>query len=98
VRGCRLIAEKIKELRKARGWSQSELARRLDISRTGVSSWEQGLSMPSSSALIDLAKVFSVSVDCILGVEALDTVDVTGLDEREVAILTELADNFRNQE
>ena len=35
-----LLAEKITELRKKQGWSQEELAQKLDISRQSVSKWE----------------------------------------------------------
>ena len=80
-----MIAEKIKALREARGWSQAELSRRLGITRNGVNSWEQGLSMPSPACLVDLAKVFGVSTDYLLGLERLTTVDVTGLADRDVA-------------
>lgn len=90
-----MIAERIKELRQARGWTQADLARRLSITRNGVNSWEQGLSMPSPASLVDLARLFSVSTDYLLGVERLNTVNVTGLDERDVAILAELADRLR---
>lgn len=82
-----MIAEKIKALREARGWSQAELSRRLGITRNGVNSWEQGLSMPSPACLVDLAKVFGVSTDYLLGLERLTTVDVTGLADRDVAVL-----------
>ena len=92
-----MIAEKIKKLREARGWSQAELARRLSVTRNGVNSWEQGLSMPSPACLVDLAKVFSVSTDYLLGIENLDSVNVTGLSDREVALLTEMADMLRNK-
>ena len=51
-----MIAEKIKALREARGWSQAELSRRLGITRNGVNSWEQGLSMPSPACLVDLPR------------------------------------------
>lgn len=90
-----MIAERIKELRQARGWTQADLARRLSITRNGVNSWEQGLSTPSPASLVDLARLFSVSTDYLLGVEPLATVNVTGLDERDVAILAELADRLR---
>lgn len=90
-----MIAERIKELRQARGWTQADLARRLSITRNGVNSWEQGLSMPSPASLVDLARLFSVSTDYLLGVERLNTVNVAGLDERDVAILAELADRLR---
>ena len=107
-----MIAERIKELRQARGWTQADLARRLSITRNGVNSWEQGLSTPSPASLVDLARLFSVSpaslvdlarlfsvsTDYLLGVEPLNTVNVTGLDERDVAILAELADRLRQHE
>ena len=89
-----MIAERIKELRQARGWTQADLARRLSITRNGVNSWEQGLSTPSPASLVDLARLFSVSTDYLLGVEPLHTVNVTGLDERDVTILAELADRL----
>ena len=90
-----MTAERIKALREARGWTQAELARRMNITRNGVNSWEQGLSMPSPACLVDLSKVFSVSTDYLLGVERLETVNVTGLDEKDVAILAQLADRLR---
>ena len=90
-----MTAERIKALRDARGWTQAELARRMNITRNGVNSWEQGLSMPSPACLVDLSKVFSVSTDYLLGVERLETVNVTGLDEKDVAMLAQLADRLR---
>ena len=67
----------------------------MNITRNGVNSWEQGLSMPSPACLVDLSKVFSVSTDYLLGVERLETVNVTGLDEKDVAMLAQLADRLR---
>ena len=90
-----MTAERIKALREARGWTQAELARRMNITRNGVNSWEQGLSMPSPACLVDLARVFSVSTDYLLGVERLETVNVTGLDGKDVAMLAQLADRLR---
>ncbi len=72
-----MTSAKIKSLRVARGWTQSELARRLGVTRNGVNSWEQGLSIPSPVCLVELAKTFSVSTDYLLGVEKLDAVNVT---------------------
>ncbi len=90
-----MTSERIKALREARGWTQAELARRLNITRNGVNSWEQGLSMPSPACLVDLAKLFSVSTDYLLGVERLETVNVTGLKEEDIALLAQLADRLR---
>lgn len=91
----KMTAERIKVLRETRGWTQAELARRLSITRNGVNSWEQGLSMPSPACLVDLAKLFSVSTDYLLGVERLDAVNVTGLNEEDIALLAQLADRLR---
>ena len=91
----KMTSERIKALREARGWTQAELARRLSITRNGVNSWEQGLSMPSPACLVDLAKLFSVSTDYLLGVERLETVNVTGLNEEDIALFAQLADRLR---
>lgn len=53
-----MTADRIRALREARGWTQAELARRLSITRNGVNSWEQGLSMPSPTCLVDWRSCF----------------------------------------
>ena len=90
-----MTADRIKALRESRGWTQAELARRMNMTRNGINSWEQGLSMPSPACLVDLAKLFSVSTDYLLGVERLDAVNVTGLNEEDIALLAQLADRLR---
>ncbi len=92
-----MTADRIKELREARGWTQAELARKLNMTRNGINSWEQGFSMPSPPNLVELAKLFSVSTDYLLGVEHLASVNVSGLDESDVALLSQLADRLRRQ-
>ena len=91
-----MTSEIIKTLRLARGWTQADLARRLNITRNGVNSWEQGLSMPSPAFLVELAKLFSVTTDYLLGLERLDTLNVSGLAQDDIAMLAALADRFRN--
>lgn len=90
-----MTADRIKALREARGWTQAELARKMNMTRNGINSWEQGLSMPSPPSLVDLARLFSVSTDYLLGVENYSTVNVTGLNEADVALLAQLADRLR---
>ncbi|WP_418718808.1 helix-turn-helix domain-containing protein [Candidatus Allofournierella merdipullorum] len=90
-----MIAEKIKALRQARGWTQSELARRMGVTRNGINSWEQGLSMPSLSSLVELARTFSVTTDYLLGLEQLQTINISGLSERDVAILAEISERLK---
>lgn len=90
-----MTADRIKALREACGWTQAELARKMNMTRNGINSWEQGLSMPSPPSLVDLARLFSVSTDYLLGVENYSAVNVTGLNEADVALLAQLADRLR---
>lgn len=62
-----VLSEKIKELRKARGLSQEEMAERLHVSRQTISKWEKGLSAPNADYLILLADLFEISVSELLG-------------------------------
>lgn len=91
-----MTADRIKALREARGWTQAELARKLNMTRNGINSWEQGLSMPSPQSLVDLARLFSISTDYLLGIEKHNTVNVTGLSEKDVALLSQLAERLRS--
>lgn len=61
-----MLAEKIMELRKSRGWSQEELAERLDVSRQSVSKWESGASTPEPDKIVAISEIFGVSTDYLL--------------------------------
>lgn len=63
--------EKLAQLRKARGWTQEELANRLYVSRTAVSKWESGKGYPNIDSLKALARTFDVSIDTLLSGEEL---------------------------
>lgn len=55
--------ERIIALRKERDISQTELARRLNVSRQAVSKWEQGTSSPDTAKLIQLAQILETDVE-----------------------------------
>ncbi|MGB0938582.1 MAG: helix-turn-helix domain-containing protein [Colwellia sp.] len=61
-----ILASKITRLRKQLGWSQEELAHKMDISRQSVSKWESTNSIPDLNKIIKLAEIFSVSTDYLL--------------------------------
>ena len=63
------IAERLVELRTSHGLTQSELARKLSISNKTVSKWENGISTPDLSMLIELSKYYGISTDALLGLE-----------------------------
>ncbi len=61
-----ILADKIIELRKKNGWSQEELAEKLDVSRQSVSKWESAQSIPDMNKILKLSEVFGVSTDFLL--------------------------------
>ncbi len=60
------LADKIIMLRKKQGWSQEELADKLDVTRQSVSKWESAQSVPDIGKIIQLSELFSVSTDYLL--------------------------------
>lgn len=63
------IAENIRQLRTARGWSQEQMAEKLDVSRQAVTKWETAAGSPDIDNLAALARLFGVTTDrIILGV------------------------------
>ena len=66
-----MFAERLKELRKMRRFSQHALAERLGISQQAVGKWETGKSTPDPATLREIADIFEVSVDLLLGRELI---------------------------
>ena len=84
-----MIADKIKRLREASHLTQTELAKKLNITRSSVNAWEMGISVPSTTYLIELALLFHVSTDFLLGLEQNNTIDISTLSEREAILVYE---------
>lgn len=61
-----ILADKIIEERKRCGWSQEDLAEKLDVSRQSVSKWEGAQSVPDINRIIQMASLFGVSTDYLL--------------------------------
>ena len=60
------FSDKLIALRKKAGWSQEELAERLNVSRQSVSKWEGAQSMPDIDKIVQLSSLFSVTTDYLL--------------------------------
>ena len=59
--------ENLKYLRKKEGLTQEELAEKLNVSRQSVTKWESGQSLPDIEKVKEIAYMFSVSVDTLIG-------------------------------
>lgn len=78
---------KIAELRKAKEWTQKDVAERLHVSVAAVSKWERGLNFPDLALMEPLSEVLEISVAELLGLEneSADQVikDITAISEGE---------------
>ena len=61
------IGERIRKLRLDRNWSQADLAAAVDESKSSVSRWEEGTSLPELDQLIHLSMLFEISLSDLLG-------------------------------
>ena len=60
------FGEKLQALRKARGWSQEELAQQINVSRQALSKWESGTSVPDTENVVALSRLCGVTTDYLL--------------------------------
>lgn len=69
------IGEKIISLRKQANLSQSELAEKINVSRTIIGNYERNTNTPSIEVLLKIAKVFDVTVDFLIGEGSFSSYD-----------------------
>ena len=84
------FSERVKILRDSKGLSQKELADKLGMTRSLVSTYENGQKMPTYGKLIKLARVFDVSTDYLLGVENESLLDLSGLKDEQLSSVKNL--------
>ena len=61
-----ILADKIIRLRKRNGWSQEELAEKINVSRQAVSKWESAQTVPDLEKILTLGNLFGVTTDYLL--------------------------------
>ena len=83
-------AERIKELREANGFTQSELARKLSVTRSTVNAWEMGTNKPCIDKLSDIADLFQVTTDFLIGRTNEQIIDVSYLDHEGIEVARRL--------
>ena len=91
-----MVADRIKQLRLSNDMTQTELAKKLNITRSSVNAWEMGISVPSTSLIVDIAKLFHVSTDYLLGINATASLDISGLNEQEIMLIYGLVEYFKS--
>jgi putative transcriptional regulator len=94
-----MFSENLKALRKEKGFSQEQLATRLNVVRQTISKWEKSTSVPDAEMLIQLADVLEVDVSDLLGKKIEITEEQNELDALavELAKLNELLVVYGNK-
>lgn len=92
-----MLSEMIKNLREDAGFSQSQLAKKLDVTRSSVNAWEMGLSTPTTHYIVEIAKLFHVSTDYILGLDKTRTIVLDGYSDEQIELVYKLVNYFDKQ-
>jgi putative transcriptional regulator len=86
-----MFAENLKTLRKAKGYTQEELAIKIHVIRQTISKWEKGLSVPDAEVLSRIADVLEVSVGELLGADIKEEANRNEVAEQLAKISEQLA-------
>ena len=74
-----MLGKRIFEMRQKLGWSQSRVAKELNVNVKTIKNWEGEVSDPSVKNIIQLAQLFSVTADFLLGIDDRITIVVPAL-------------------
>ena len=86
-----MFGENLKAMRKAKGYTQEELAIKINVVRQTVSKWEKGLSVPDADVLSQIAEVLDTKVSVLLGGTITDETDKDAVAEQLAKISEQLA-------
>lgn len=86
-----MFGENLKAMRKAKGYTQEELAIKINVVRQTVSKWEKGLSVPDADVLSQIAEVLDTNVSVLLGGTITEETDKDAVAEQLAKISEQLA-------
>ena len=89
------LGNQIRRLRIQGGYTQQELADRLHVTKAMISAYEQDKRAPSYTKLIELALLFNVSTDYLLGVSTGSSLDLSGLTKDEQLAVISLVQTMK---
>ena len=77
------LCERIAVFRNNLGITQAELGKKLGVTRSAVNSWEMGLSIPQLKHVIEMARIFSTTLDGMVSKSEQVIVNITELSPKE---------------
>ena len=81
---------RLKNLRQQHHLTQTQVANRLNLSKTSISGYENIVKTPSQDVLIKLAGLYRVSTDYLLGLDDEEMISVEGLTRQQRRLVEEL--------
>lgn len=91
------VADRIRYLREKNEMTQTDLAKKLGISRSAVNFWEMSLSSPSINNVIEMSRIFNVTTDYILSTSDKLFVDISELGNEEKQVILKLVECLKSK-
>ena len=91
------FSQRLKKLRADKHLTQAQVAKRVGVTASMVSSYETDIRLPSYEVMMRLADLFGVSVDYLLGREEKRLLDISGLSDAEAAVVSDMVNILRNR-
>lgn len=91
------FGQRLKDLRIQAGLTQQQLVWQIGTSKSVISFYENQERIPSPTVLIQLASVFHVSSDYLLGIDNTERLDLTGLDEEDKHVVSLMVETLRKK-
>lgn len=92
-----VLGERLKELRITKKLSQTQLAKRANISKASICAYEKGTVIPSAEVIYELCVILDTTSDYLLGLDNVRRMSVEGLKSRQIEILAEIAISFKTK-
>lgn len=92
------FGEKLKALRTGQKLTQQQLAERLGVAKSVISYYESSDRYPSYDVLVKIARIFHTTTDYLLDIERSRVIDVSGLTEEEIAVVTSMVELLKSKE
>lgn len=89
-----MLNDNIRKFRIAKGISQVDLARDLNVTKQSVSNWENNNIQPSIDMLLKISRYFSVSTDCLLDIDNRKYIEITGLSDKQISHIKQIVDDI----
>ena len=91
------FSQRLKQLRTSKHLTQNQVADRIGVTASMVSSYETDIRLPSYDVLIKIARLFGVTVDYLLCLDDKRLIDISGLTDKEAAVVCDMVNLLQNR-